>query len=609
MAVRIAAIQQYQFISRRFAECTLRILKGAQDMFIKGMDISSYPEMLDKGHRYYDFEGNEVNVIDFAKEQGFNYGRLRIWNQPANVAESDGYCDLDGTRKLALAIKQRGMGLLLDFHYSDWWADPGQQNKPLAWCDLHGDELACAVYDYTKEVLTELDQIGAYPDMVQVGNEIRCGMLWPDGRTDNWETLAVLLNAGIRAVRDTQKGRDTKVMLHLDQGGRFYYFKEWFDNALAHGVKDFDIIGLSYYPFWHGTFYDLKYTMEELVKRYHKPLIIAEAAHAYRRSRGNLFGEAQERIAGFPAGGAAQKEILELLMSITAHISEEKGLGIFYWEPFSRPDDENDDSWGSCMGLVDEEGRPTLGIKAFGFDAYKADTNRIAKIYEPSALTVTKADEPEVYLPKTVKVLRYDGRLEREAVRWDFDTSLLHKDDTTVINGKLLQSGEPVSLHIMLVEHTQQQNLLKNADFEYVFEGVPEHWELQVESEQDSFTQEIRQETAAQFPFEATNYVYFKAESNFRFRLCQQITGLPAGRYRFSLSYRGDNTTGVKVQLYAKAMDEAGVFADIFPTADEWTRHEVELVLTQQKTVEVGIMADAPAIYGMIKEVVLSPKL
>lgn len=410
-------------------------------MFVKGMDISSYPEMMDRGHRYYDFDGNEVNVIDFAKEQGFNYGRLRIWNNPECVRESGGYCDLAHTRRMAAEIKKRGMGLLLDFHYSDWWADPGKQTKPQAWNDLHGDALAQAVYDYTRAVLEALDTDHVYPEMVQVGNEIRCGMMWPDGRTDNWEGLAHLINAGIRAVRDTQGARDTKVMLHLDQGGRYYYFKEWFDNALSHGVTDFDIIGLSYYPFWHGTFNDLKNTMEALAKRYHKPMVIAEVAHAYRRSRGELFGEAQERISGFPAGGAAQKEVLELIMSIAAHISDGLGAGVFYWEPFSRPDDETDDSWGSCMGIVDADGRPTLGIRAFGSDPEHADVSRIAKIYEPSMITVTPEDVPSEYLPRAVKVLRYDGRLEWEAVTWVFDKSGLVMNDTVVITERSRSAG------------------------------------------------------------------------------------------------------------------------------------------------------------------------
>lgn len=574
-------------------------------MFIKGMDISSYPEMMDKGHRYYDFDGNEVNVIDFAKEQGFDYGRLRIWNNPECVGESGGYCNLAHTRRMAAEIKKRGMGLLLDFHYSDWWADPGKQIKPEAWKELHGDALARAVYDYTKAVLEALDADNVYPEMVQVGNEIRCGMMWPDGRTDNWEGLARLINAGIRAVRDTQGARDTKVMLHLDQGGRYYYFKEWFDNALAHGVTDFDIIGLSYYPFWHGTFNDLKNTMEELARRYHKPMIIAEVAHAYRRSRGELFGEAQEKISGFPAGGAAQKEVLELIMSIAAHVSDGLGIGVFYWEPFSRPDDEMDDSWGSCMGVVDADGRPTLGIKAFGFSPEHADVNRIAKIYEPPMITVTLDDEPSEYLPRTVKVLKYDGRIEREEAAWEFDKSRLVKNDTIVINGTLSQCGQRVNLPICLVEEKEKRNLLRNADFENVNAGVPEYWKISGESDDDSFAWEIRQETAEVFPFDAANYFYFKGESNFKMALCQSAARILTGTYAFSLSYKGDNTTGVKVWIYARSEDGTEVRQTLFPSAEEWTRHSVEITLDKDGDAEVGIMVDAPAIYGMMKDICL----
>lgn len=571
-------------------------------MFIKGMDISSYPEMMDKGHRYYDFDGNEVNIIDYAKAQGFNYGRLRIWNNPERIKESGGYCNLTYTKRMAREIMSRGMGLLLDFHYSDWWADPGNQKKPLEWNDLNGEDLNKAVYDYTKTVLLELDKNGTYPTMVQIGNEIRCGMLWPNGSPGNWKEFADLINSGIRAVRDTQKGRDTQIMLHLDQGGRFYYFKEWFDQALAHGVTDFDVIGLSYYPFWHGTFYDLKNTMEELVKRYHKPLIIAETAHAYCRSKGKLFGEAQEKIAGFPANGEAQKKVLELIMSITAHVSDHKGLGIFYWEPFLRPNDnEDDDSWGSCMGIVDKEGRPTLGIKAFGSDPESADIDKNAKIYEPAAITVTENDDPAEYLPQAVKVLKYDGRLEKEKVTWEFEKAALIKNDINVINGVLSECGQPVTLHIGLVDKKEENNLLKNTDFESIFEGIPEDWEISVEAEQDSFTGEIRQEVEEEFPFQATNYYYFKAEGNFKMLFQQRVYGMMPGTYLFSLLYRGDNTTGVDVKMYVKEDGRELAAKEIFPSAEGWTEHRVCFALADNTVAEVGVEITAPAIYGEIK--------
>lgn len=573
-------------------------------MFIKGMDVSSYPETVDKGFGFYDFDGNEVNILDFAKEQGFNYGRLRIWNDPPKNADGRCYCDLAHTRRMAREIKSRGMGLLLDFHYSDWWADPGNQKKPHAWEALTGAALADAVYAYTKEVLTALDADGTYPDMVQVGNEIRCGMLWPDGHTGNWDCLAQLLNAGIRGVRDTQKGRDTKIMLHLDQGGRFYYFREWFDNAIARGVTDFDVIGLSYYPFWHGAFYDLKNTMESLASRYQKQLVIAEMAHAYRRMEGSFFGAAQETLAGFPAGGEGQRDVCELLMGITAHISGGKGLGVFYWEPFSRAEDDNDkDAWGSCMSLVDMEGRPMDGVRAFGCDPYRLDADRIAKIYEPDCITVTEQDDPADYLPRTVKVLRCDGSLTKEDVEWAFDKSSLVKNNICVINGILRDCGRTVRLPVKLVEQKECENLIQNGSFEVVYEGTPDQWEVAVETTQGYFLGEVRQDVMEVFPFDTSSYYFFQSDANFRLDIGQTVKGARAGAYSFSLLYRGDNTTGVNVKLYAREGGNEICAKQIYPSDEDWVCHTLEFAYSGEGDLKVGLYVDAPAMYGKIKDV------
>lgn len=566
--------------------------------FIKGMDISSYPEMMDKGYKYYDYDGREVNILDFAKEQGFNYGRLRIWNDPSNNEDGRSYCDLSHTKQMAKEIKRRGLGLLLDFHYSDWWADPGNQKKPRAWENLTGEALNKAVYDYTKEVLETLDENGTYPDMVQVGNEIRCGMLWPDGLTSNWDLLAALINAGIRAVRSTQNGRDVQIMLHLDQGGRYYYFKEWFDNAIARNVIDFDIIGLSYYPFWHGTFYDLKNTMESLVKRYNKPLIIAEMAHAYRKYEGSFFGEVQEKLAGFPASGEGQKEVLELLMSITANISDKKGLGVFYWEPFSRAEDEQDkDSWGICMSVVNMKGQATLGMKAFKSDPYQIDVEKNAKIYLPSMITVTIQDKPEEYLPEFVKVLKYDGRLIKKAVEWDFDKNKLIKNDICVVNGKLKESGETVVISIKLVDEKEDKNLLQNTRFENIYEGKPKQWDIHVEAAPECFIGEVH---------DKASLYYFKSSANFKLDLSQKVKNVPNGHYILSVLYQGDNTTGVNIKLYA---EKEGQEADcneiastmIYPSDEDWTEYSFAFDYDGEGMLKVGLKVDAPAIYGKVK--------
>lgn len=623
--------------------------------FIKGMDISSYPEMMDRKYQYYDYDGNEVNLLNFAKEQGFNYGRLRIWNNPAGIPESKGYCSLEHTKRMAKEIVSRNLGFLLDFHYSDWWADPGNQRLPESWKGLSDEDLIDAVYGYTKEVLEQLDENGTYPDIIQIGNEIRCGMLWPAGKVSNWPMLARLINAGIRAVRDTQKDRDTRVMLHLDQGGRYYYFEEWFDNALANGVRDFDLIGLSYYPFWHGTFYDLKNTLEKLADRYHRPLILAETAHAYRKSSSNLFGEAQEKIAGFPATPQAQKKVLELIMSITAHVKNHMGLGIFYWEPFLRSDKE-DGSWGTCMGVTDSEGMPTEGLRAFALDTDSVDCDAVAKVYEPKELVIPDESQLEQYLPKAVKVLKWDGRLEAQPVVWEkkpageniledsvsaegnagAEESVIGERNISAehnahfrkdvgvkgsvslegnvseekefaekgfaekrfcgkrefwMAGTVSPGGEKVSLKIRI--ESQNMNYIKNGDFS---EGMDE-WQLRTVGEVEN---DIRQEIADEFPFNTEDYFYFSSSGNFCLELGQQVKKLNRGSYTLSLEYLGDNTTGVQIVLYAKGK-EFEKRQDIFPMDSEWQKWELQFELEDTADVNVGVLVDAPGIYGKIK--------
>ena len=578
---------------------TIREERSNMSNFIRGVDISSYPEMLDKGFQYFDYDGNKVDLLEFAKEQGINYGRLRLWNNPARVPQAEGYCDLEHTKWMAKELVSRGMKFMLDFHYSDWWADPGHQEMPEAWKDLPDDELVQAVYSFTREALEALDENGTYPDSIQIGNEIRCGMMWPAGKVSNWPMLARLINAGIRAVRDTQKERDTQVVIHLDQGGRYHYLEEWFDAALEHGVTDFDIIGLSYYPFWHGTFNDIKNSMERLVGRYHKPIVLAEIAHAFRRSSGSLFGEQQELNAGFPANPVAQRKVLELIMSITAHVKNGMGLGVFYWEPFSRSKSD-DGSWGSCMGVVDANGIPTEGCKAFAFDVERVDCAADAKIYAPGELTVSPSADLQQCLPKHVNVLKWDGSIEKQTVIWANVPGQggLPEQGELVLRGTVDSSEEPVSLRVRI--ETQDINYVRNGNFA----EDTDYWRVTANREVRT---DIRPEIAEEYPYGTENYFYFECKDNFEMELSQTIVGLEPGKYILSVEYRGDNTTGVQVALYAKgqAVNEK---TEIFPTDREWRRSELPLEVSDAGEMEVGIKVDSPAIYGKVRKVTLKKK-
>lgn len=247
-----------------------------------GADISFLPEIESRAGRFsrgagkFYEAGREVDVIDLLKRHGFNAIRLRIFVNPENsrgYAPDTGFCGLDSTLSMARRVKKAGMGLLLDFHYSDYWADPQQQNKPLAWAELAYPALRDSVRSYTSMVLRALERQGTLPDMVQIGNEINHGLLWPDGHIGNLDGLAGLLRAGVEGTESVAP--QMPVMMHIALGGQNDEARFWLDNMIARGVE-FDILGLSYYPRWHGTLEDLYRNLHDLVNRYHKPINVVE---------------------------------------------------------------------------------------------------------------------------------------------------------------------------------------------------------------------------------------------------------------------------------------------------------------------------------------------
>jgi beta-galactosidase len=253
-----------------------------------GADISFLPQIEDQGRKFFE-KNKERDAIELLRDHGFNYIRLRIFVNPENAkgySPGRGYCGLQQTLAMAKRIKNAGMKLLLDFHYSDYWADPQQQFKPLAWSDLNFTMLKDSLKIYTTNVLLALKKQGTLPAMVQVGNEINHGILWPDGHISNPDQLAELLKAGIEGIRVVSP--DIRVMMHLALGGQNTEAVFWLDNMIARGVK-FDVIGLSYYPRWHGTLDDLKNNLLDLEKRYNKPLIVAEYSDYKREVNDIIF--------------------------------------------------------------------------------------------------------------------------------------------------------------------------------------------------------------------------------------------------------------------------------------------------------------------------------
>jgi beta-galactosidase len=270
-----------------------------------GADISFLPELEAKGVKFSD-KGVQKDAIQILKDHGMNYIRLRIFNNPAadsGYSPGKGFCDLAHTKQMAKRIKAAGMKFLLDFHYSDYWADPGKQYKPAAWKGVPFQQLKDSVYQFTKRVITELKAQGTTPDMVQVGNEINHGMIWPEGHVAHFDSLAQLFKAGSNAVLSVDPS--IVIMLHIALGGQNDESVFFLNNMVSRGVA-FDVIGLSYYPKWHGTLSDLQNNMADLVKRYNKDLILVEYSQL-------------------------KKEVAD----ITFNIPGDRGKGTFIWEPLN----------------------------------------------------------------------------------------------------------------------------------------------------------------------------------------------------------------------------------------------------------------------------------
>lgn len=312
--------------------------------FARGADISWLPQMEATGYKFYDDNGVAADCFSILKAHGINAIRLRTFVDPSNDPYS-GHCSKAETVAMAVRARQWGMKVMLDFHYSDSWADPSKQKKPKAWEGHDFPTLLKDLYDYTFEVMTALKVAGISPEWVQVGNEIPGGMIYPEGSTDNWSQLAQLINKGYDAIKAVSP--DSKVILHIDQGNNNSRFRWWFDNISRYNAK-YDIIGLSYYPFWLTgspdytlSINDLGNNMNDMVSRYGKEVMLVEIGGEDTKVQNtyDMLIAAQERVAAVP---------------------DTKGLGIFYWEP------EGARSWSHyALSAWGSDGKPTHALDAF----------------------------------------------------------------------------------------------------------------------------------------------------------------------------------------------------------------------------------------------------
>lgn len=344
-------------------------------VFLHGADLSSLPEVEAAGGVFRD-GGRTGDALDILHAHGMDVVRLRLWHSPAR-----GVCGLAATERLARRVKQRGMPLLLDLHFSDTWADPAHQTKPAAWKDVHGRALEDSVFEYTRDVLATLRAAGATPDWVQLGNEIGQGLLWPDGKLDgsqkSWQQCAGLLRAAVRGVKKgAGRGANVRVLIHYEGGGDAKGATTFFARLQDERVP-FDALALSYYPWWHGTLNALSETLRALATRFDRDLLVVETAYpwtlAWQDDTHNLVGEARQLQKGFPATVGGQRAFLAAVVTRVARTPGGHGRGVFYWEPAAITAPRRGSAWENCA-LFNAEGE--LMPSAAGLAGSTRDTLR-----------------------------------------------------------------------------------------------------------------------------------------------------------------------------------------------------------------------------------------
>jgi arabinogalactan endo-1,4-beta-galactosidase len=583
-------------------------IDGLKPDFIMGADVSMLAQIEASGGKYY-VNGVEQDCLKILKDHGVNWVRLRIWNNPTDkneVSLGGGNNDLQKTVEIAKRAKAMGFKFLLDFHYSDWWADPGKQNKPKAWEGLNSDQLQQAVYDYTAQVIQALNKAGAMPDMVEIGNEVNDGMIWPDGKINKqgsekvggYDGFANLLIQGIKAVRDNDPRNNkpekrTRILIHLANGGDNKLYRTVFDALTARNV-DFDVIGLSYYSYWHGPLDQLKANMNDISERYHKDVVIAETAYAFTSEdadgHGNLFGEGAQNSGGYKATPQGQATAMHDFMEALAQVPNSRGLGMFYWEPDWIPVEGagwktgEGNAWEN-QAMFDFKGNALPSINVFNLVRPKKGSVPI-----PASLTgfvpvdlKTHIDQmPE--LPAAVQAFFSDDSIRNMAVQWaSIGPVQLGKDGSFTIKGAVDGTDLMAVANIVV---NGERSFLENAGFET---GDFTSWVV------EGNTDAVDVSSEAQNVNSGTYVLHYWLNDPFTFTLSQKITGLKNGSYTLSVWIQGGGGEE-SIQLFASGYGGDPLTVDIKNRGwQQWQNPAIQEILVTNGECTVGLKVVAKA--------------
>lgn len=594
-------------------------IPNLSDNFIRGMDVSSILAEEKSGVKYYSADGKEQDVFTTMAEAGVNYARIRVWNDPFDE-NGNGYGG--GNNDLATAITlgkratENGMKVCIDFHYSDFWADPSKQMCPKAWVDFSLEEKSNALYEFTKDSLTQLLENGVDVCMVQVGNETNNGMA---GETQI-PNIAKLMSSGSKAIREVAKSydKDIQVALHYTNANDY----DGIDSILyklASFQVDYDIFALSYYPYWHGTFENLQNVMANIQNKYGKKTLIAETAYCYTTEDTDGSGNSVSETDLIDAYGATVQSQSTALRDVCATANDAGALGVFYWEgawiavgdvnadnspiweefgsgwasSYAAAYDPNDAGkyYGGCswdnQALFDATGKPLESLNTFKWLKYGTNADpAIDMIHIP---TVTCNIGSNVEMPKTVDVIYNNRSLNASMpVEWyeemmlNIDTS---KAGTYEITGRILDEnvGSDNQTEVCCIVNVERLNYVSNPSFE---DSDTSMWKISYEGDKNptDFQQKEGDAHTGEYAF------HFWSESDMSFNIEQEFEDLEPGTYELKAYFQGgDIDESAQMELYANIDDTIVSEAFTAQGYANWQEPTISSIKVTDGKLKIGI--------------------
>ncbi|WP_461256336.1 glycosyl hydrolase 53 family protein [Treponema sp. R80B11-R83G3] len=519
--------------------------------FIFGADVSTILALENSGVKFYGFNGEEQDVFKTLSEAGVNYIRVRVWNDPYDSkgrSYGGGNCDVKNAAAIASRAKKYGLKLFVDFHYSDFWADPSKQMVPKAWANMDVEQKAVALEQFTTDALKEIGKSGNI-GMVQLGNETNNAM---SGET-KWMNISVLMNAGARAVRKYNKKIKIAVHFANPEQGRYVNNAQYLKNFNV----DYDVFASSYYPYWHGTLENLKNQLLMVKERYGKEVLIAETAYVYTEEDGDGFNNTMTDPRGqpYPFSVYGQTKSLRNVISAAADVG---AIGVFYWEPAWIPvgsdynanpakweqfgsgwatsyaseyDPKDAGMWygGNAVdnqALFDFKGNPLPSLNVFKYAKNGASMKENFIDAIPDIEITQLLTDPRV-LPETVSVVYADGSKQAVPVTWDkTQLDAVKKVGDYVIDG--VTGGKPIKCYLSI----ELKNCIVNGDFE---DPNMKMWNVSGSVTSDGH---IERRTADARSGEAS--FHFWDNKPLDFTVTQNISDLEPGTYMLTAYLQGD---------------------------------------------------------------------